>query len=216
MIHNSKIGLVKESLIEMMHVAAYCIEYKKTDKSLWGLNATGGILGFPSTILLFSVIDCLGSIFLHNNLFKVIVDGKERNITNTAQHIYILNSKYFNLDLSQIDLENIYQNVRSTLTHNSLLPEGYYLQIGESENQPFKIAISENGERIYFVNLIPLNIMTKKAVQLMLQDIDNGEIEFEKSSIIQNISKRDLKTPIYADAQNPEQYVVKVKNWVKE
>jgi len=148
-IHGNKIGLVKESLIEMLHLAEYAVTYRKTDKAIWGDNATGGILGFPATVVLFSIIDCLGSYFANNENFNVVIDGKSCFIRNASQHIYILNSRYFNLDLSKIDLDNIYGNVRSPVTHNSLLPEGYILQIGENENLPFNIAINECNKRIY-------------------------------------------------------------------
>ncbi|GAH45059.1 unnamed protein product [marine sediment metagenome] len=133
MIHQEKVGLIKESLVEMIHVADYAIKYKKIDRKKWGLNAGNGILGFPTSIILFSAIDCIGSVFAGNKNFKIQIDGQQREIKTTSQHIYILNSKYFNFDLAQIDLDNIYNNVRSTLTHNSLIPDGYHLQIGENE-----------------------------------------------------------------------------------
>lgn len=156
-IHHEKIGLLKESLLEMLHVSEYTVTFKKIDKTKWADYATGGILGYPAVIILFSIIDCLGSVFAGNNKFSVIIDGKNRPIRNASQHIYILNSRYFNLDLSQIDLDNIYKNIKSTLTHNSLLPEGNILQTGEKENLPFNVAINELNGRIYFINVIKLH-----------------------------------------------------------
>jgi hypothetical protein len=41
-IHREKVGLLKESLLEMLHVAEYAVTYGKTDKAKWGDNATGG------------------------------------------------------------------------------------------------------------------------------------------------------------------------------
>jgi len=213
-IHGNKIGLVKESLIEMLHLAEYAVTYRKTDKAIWGDNATGGILGFPATVVLFSIIDCLGSYFANNENFNVVIDGKSCFIRNASQHIYILNSRYFNLDLSKIDLDNIYGNVRSTLTHNSLLPEGYILQIGENENLPFNIAINECNKRIYFINVIKLYEFTKKAVEKFLGDLNKGSLNLESSTIHSNVSKRDVPTPVYQDA--PGQYKIKIIKWIKK
>ena len=98
-IHHEKVGLLKESLLEMLHVAEYSVTYRKTDKAKWADNATGGILGYAGVVVLFSIIDCLGSAFAGDSKFSVPIDGKNRSIRNASQHIYILNSKYFNLDL---------------------------------------------------------------------------------------------------------------------
>lgn len=216
MVHSDKIELLKESLVEMIHVAEYSINYRKKDKNIWGTNAGGGGLGFPSSVLLFSVIDCIGSVFSRNNDFKIIIEGKARVINNTSQHIYILNSKYFNLDLSQIDLENIYTNIRGALTHNSIMPEGYSLQIGENENLPFNIAINELGKRIYFVNLIPLLNLTRKAVELLIADFDSKMVDFENSKTHQDVTKRDKSSPIYFNSKKPEQYQIVIKEWIKK
>jgi hypothetical protein len=215
-IHTEKIGLIKESLVEMVHAVEYAIIYKKTDKNTWGNNATGGILGFPASILLFSIIDCIGSVFAGNKNFKIIIDRKERYIKGTTQHIFILNSKYFNLDLSNLDLENIYNNVRSTLTHNSLLPEGYTLQIGTKNSSPFSIAINEFNFRIYFINLVPLFNITKIAVQDFIIDLDNGFIDFKSTRINKDIEKRDKKTILYYDPIKRGNVSFKVKKWIRE
>jgi len=216
MIHQEKVGLIKESLVEMIHIADYSVKYKKTDTKKWGLNAGNGILGFPASVILFSAIDCIGSVFSENNNFKITIDGKQREIKSTSQHIYILNSKYFKLDLTQIDLDNIYNNVRSTLTHNSLIPEGYQLQIGENEKLPFNIGINENDKRIYFVNLIPLLGATKKAIEIFINDLDCGHIDFIASAICQKIEKRDVKTPMYYDTKKPGQFTIIIKKWIKK
>jgi len=50
--HQEKVGLVKESLLEMVQVAKYAVTYKKNDHSKWAANATGGILGLPATVIL--------------------------------------------------------------------------------------------------------------------------------------------------------------------
>ncbi|MCC7331931.1 MAG: hypothetical protein IT232_04905 [Flavobacteriales bacterium] len=215
-LHLEKVGLLKESLQEMIHLADYAVTYKKTDRKKWGANATGGILGFPSTVILFSIIDCLGSVFSGDKKLKIIIDAQERQIKDTSQHIFILNSKYYNLDLSLLDLENIYKNVRSTLTHNSLMPEGYNLQVGDKEKSPFKIAINELDNRIYFINLIPLFNLTKKAVENFIKDLDSGDINFLTTKVHTTIEKRDAPTIMYYDIKKPGEFQMRIKKWVKE
>jgi hypothetical protein len=213
-IHHEKVGLLEESLLEMLHVAEYTVTYRKTDKAKWADNATGGILGYPAVVVLFSIIDCLGSVFAGDSKFTVPVDGKNKPIKKASQHIYILNSKYFNLDLSQIDLDNIYKNVRSTLTHNSLLPEGYILQTGENENLPFNVAINELNKRIYFINVIKLHEFVQKAVQEFINDLKAGNIAFKSSAVHSAVSKRDVPTPMY---QQPlGHYKIRIREWIKK
>jgi hypothetical protein len=213
-IHTYKLGLSKEAIYEMLHVAKYCITYRKDDKAQWGNNATGGILGFPATVILFSIIDCLGSYFANDPKFSVKIDGKDWRIKSSGQHIYILNSKYFDLDLSQIDLDNIYHNVRSTLTHNSMLPEGYSLQVGENEKLPFNIALNENDKRIYFINIIRLFEVTNTAINNFMDDLEMGDFIFESSDTHSIVSKRDVSTPVYLDSSG--QRYVHIKKWIKK
>lgn len=214
-LHINKVELLRESLLEMIYLADYAVTYRKTDRNKWGTNATGGILGFPSTVILFSIIDCIGSVFSGDQNFKIVIDGKERVIKDTSQHIYILNSKYFNLNLSQTDLDNIYKNVRSTLTHNSLLPEGYTLKIGDAEKNPFQIAINELDNRIYFINLIPLFKLTKSAVETFIKDLDIS-INFHQTKVHTTIEKRDAPTIMYYNFNQPGQFQIKIKEWIKE
>jgi hypothetical protein len=215
-IHLDKVGLLKESLLEMIYLADYAVTYRKTDRRKWGTNATGGILGYPSTVILFSIIDCIGSTFSGDSNFKITIDGKQRHIKDTPHHIYILNSKYFNLNLSQTDLDNIYKNVRSTLTHNSLLPEGYNLQVGENEKSPFKIAINELDSRIYFINLVPLYKATKIAIDSFIKDLNNGSINFHKTKAHTTVEKRDAPTIMYYDSRQPGQFQMRIKKWIQE
>jgi len=212
-LYQEKVELVKESLLEMLQVAEYSIAYKKAESEKWGSSAKG-ILGYPAAVLLFSIIDCMGSVFVGDTNMSISIDGNHHSIKNTSQHIFILNSKYFKLGLSKKDLNNIYSNFRSTLTHNSLMPKGYTLQVGEGERRPFKIAINEFDNRIYSLNLIPLLEVTKKAVINFMDDLDKGIIDFEETKLHKNIGKRDLKTMYY----NTEHLglVQRIKRWIIE
>ena len=216
-IHTQKIELIKESLFELLHVVDYSIKYHKTDPNIWGDHAKGGVLGFPSAIILFSIIDFLGSVFYKNESFEIIIEGKKRKIKNTSQHIYILNSKYFNLDLSQTDLENIYTNFRSTLTHNSLMPGGYYLMSNDKNLIPFEIGITEeSNHRIYYLNLNSLYHVTQKAVKEFITDLTTGEFKFEETELNKIIDHRSKKIKAYPIPNQPGQFYVPIKQWIKK
>ena len=91
-IHETPSSMLKESLDETLDAAKYCVEYKKLDKK-WGEFATGGCLGYPSAILLFSLIDSIGSYFRKNKTFEVLIDSKNEN------YLLILSRNvYFNYD----------------------------------------------------------------------------------------------------------------------
>ena len=50
--------MLKESLDEMLEAAEYFIYYKKVDEKFAPYN-TGGCLGYPGSILSFSIIDSI-------------------------------------------------------------------------------------------------------------------------------------------------------------
>ncbi len=84
---------------------------------------------YPAATLLFAAIDALGSYHRQKPGFEVSIDGKSTAIRSAAQHIYILNSEYFELDLSRDRLDETYDKCRSTLTHNAALPPGVGLRL---------------------------------------------------------------------------------------
>ena len=212
MIYEGKVDLLKEGLREQIFAAKHHIEYRKLDSNLWNDIANGGILGYPATIILFSIIDAMGSVFSGNQDFKINVGGKETVIKKTNHHIYILNSKYFGLNLEWEDLKSLYDNVRSPITHNCILPQGYTLQVGTGTDHPFYIGINENGKRIYFINLIALYKVTHTDLEEFLQDIDNGIIKYEDSKPNRVISMRDNPTAMYNLGEG--KYTIKIKKWI--
>ena len=113
-LHSTPASMLKESLIESLEAAKFCIDYRKTDEK-WGDFKTGGCLGYPGAILLFSIIDSIGSYFRKNLLFKIDIDS------DGWHHFKILNSKYFNQNLSQDFINALYAKFRSFLTHISVL-----------------------------------------------------------------------------------------------
>ena len=75
-VHKIPSSMLKESLPETLKAATFCSEYRKTDDT-WGDYKTGGCLGYPAAILLFSIIDSIGSYFRHNKNLTILMGSKK-------------------------------------------------------------------------------------------------------------------------------------------
>jgi hypothetical protein len=181
-LHRTPSSMLKESLDESLEAAKLCINYKKTD-SKWGDYATGGCLGFPAAVLLFSIIDSIGSYYRKNTDFKITIDGKSSSINAEGwEHFKILNSKYFKRSLSLHFIKALYQGFRSKLTHNSVLGRNTQMFPGQIndlymdnisyQSKGFATSKNEKNETIYLVSLSELLIYCESAVALFKTDID--------------------------------------------
>ncbi len=179
-IHDIPASMLKESLDESLEAARYCVSYIKKDGK-WGQFATGGCLGYPGAILLFSIVDTIGSYFRKNPDFKITIDGKEEIINaEGAEHFKILNSKYFNQTLSSEFIKKLYLNFRSRLTHNSILGDGT-LMLPDNDSLPqlkgknlaFILETSTDGAQAYIISLKELLGLCDSAITLFKNDIDD-------------------------------------------
>ncbi|MEB2786398.1 hypothetical protein [Algoriphagus persicinus] len=149
--HSSPSEMLLESLDEILFSARQCLDYRKTNSSIWPKpHAIGGTLGFPATLLLFSIVDTIGSYY--DNL-EVPCDGKRITIKpdKVKSHFYILNSHLFNLNLSEVDFEQIFSAIRNKLSHNSLI--GGEILLHPGKKAPFIEAKSIRGKGRYTVYL---------------------------------------------------------------
>ncbi len=177
-IHNTPSSMLKESLDELLEAVRYCADYRKNDEK-WGEFKTGGCLGYPSAILLFSIIDSIGSYFRSNINFIINIDDKKESIDSDGwQHFKILNSKYFKQHLSKIQIQTIYKKFRSLLTHNSILGKNS-IMIMENENlnngikdQAFILGKNDKGEPVYLISIKELWNLCKIAIEEFKKDID--------------------------------------------
>lgn len=160
-LHPDTISMLNESLPEYIEIAQYSIYTRKHYQP-------DGVYGYPATVLLFSVVDTIGSFYRGGKNFHVLLDGKNEYITKTSHHFYILNSKYYSLNLSKEFIDKIYDNFRSPLTHNAALPPEHYL-----DANPAPLPFSEqNGKPV--VHLIPFLEISKNAVVEFLKDISDN------------------------------------------
>lgn len=170
-LHIVPASMLKESLFETLEAAKYCAEYRKTDEH-WGQFQTGGCLGYPAAVLLFSIVDTIGSQFRGNESLLLNIDAKQTYIKGDGwEHFKILNSKYFKQNLTEAFIQILYRKFRSFLTHNSLLGKNCYLVMQNPNKEPFFIG-ERDGETIYIVSIMDLYELCKSAIDEFYKDID--------------------------------------------
>jgi hypothetical protein len=177
-IHETPSSMLKESLDETLEAARYCVYYTKTDEK-WGEFNAGGCLGYPAAILLFSLIDSIGSYFRKNENFEIVIDGKLEKINDTGwEHFKILNSNYFNQNLSIEFIKELYEKFRSCLTHNSVLGKNTIMFPDNSSinnsihGLAFGVFNDKSGNPVHAISMKELWDLCSKAVELFKQDID--------------------------------------------
>jgi hypothetical protein len=177
-LHITPSSMLKESLRETLEVAKYCADYRKTDEK-WGDYKTGGCLGFPAAILLFSLIDTIGSYYRGNKDFEILIDSENSTIEKDAwQHFKILNSEYSNQNLIEEFIKDLYSKFRSYLAHNSVLGKNaVMIQDNASWNEELKgesffIGVRSSGEKVYVISIKELYELCESAIEKFLKDID--------------------------------------------
>ena len=143
-IHKDKNSMLKESLIEMIDIADYCLKTRKEN---------GGYYGFPASIILLSLIDSIGAHYGY---------GK-------SKRFHVLNNKeLFGLNLREKSIDVLYHEYRNQLFHENLIKPGAILRMGKETDVPFEIS---TNRRISVLNLLSLLKFSKKAVSKLLSKL---------------------------------------------
>jgi hypothetical protein len=157
--HETIASLLKESLPEFLQAAEYCIGFCKDN---------GGCLGYPGAAIMFSIADSLGSYHQGRRDFTVCVDDKSKFIkTDGYQHLFIFNSEFYGLGLSETTIKKLYNNYRCLLLHNSALAPYHFLFPGDPQAPPFV----PDGSKVH-VNVQAFLRVTQKAVSIFLEKVD--------------------------------------------
>jgi hypothetical protein len=121
-------SLLRESVHEYLFVADYCVQFQKD--SAWPQREVGGCLGYPAAVMLFSIVDTIGSFHQGDAGLNLVIDGKSRDIRNEGfQHFFILNSDYYGQSLEEAAIKKLYDNFRNLLVHNaSLAPSNFLIK----------------------------------------------------------------------------------------
>ena len=178
-IHSRTEDMLKESLVDMLNGAEVCIQFKKEK---------GGCLGYPAAVLLLSIVDTIGSYYEGNKDFKIKIDGKLKTIDGDAfKHFFILNSEYYDFQLSEKFIKKIYDNYRSLLVHNGVIAPGHLITIDD----PLRRAMSEDaisnsatGKNYPSIHLKPFYRSTEFAVSKFIKKVDTVFPKSKQASII--------------------------------
>ena len=125
-IHEDELSMVRESLSQYLELARLGID-------------RADVLGYAAATLLFAFVDAVGSYHRRHPTFRVRLEGEELAINQPHDHLRILNSAYFGLDLTGDQINRLYGLTRSPLTHNAVLGAGCVLWAGT----PAREAIAE-------------------------------------------------------------------------
>lgn len=143
--------MLLESLDEFLFSAKLSLDYIKRDRAKWPKpHVLGGTLGFSATLLLFSIVDAIGS-YYENTKVQAGKSTLPIMAGNVKSHFYILNSHLFNLSLTETDFDQIYSAIRNKITHNSLI--GKEILLHPEKNTPFIKVNPIRGKGRYTVYL---------------------------------------------------------------
>jgi hypothetical protein len=166
-IHPDLKSLLRESVREYLEVAEYCLSYRKD--AAWDPDQRGGCLGYPAAVMLFSIVDTIGSFHRGSTAVPIVVDRKNVGIRKEGfQHFFILNSKYYGQHLTERTIKLIYDNFRNLLMHNASLAPDHVLLYEPKRSDPFPVVDSKQG-----VNLAPFLVVTRTAVSEFLTRLDS-------------------------------------------
>lgn len=166
-IHPDLTSLIRESLTEYLEVAQYCVKYRKD--SAWPDAQQGGCLGYPAAVMLFSIVDTLGSFYHGRSDLNIMMDGKRVHIKKGGiQHYFILNSDYYGETLDGDTIKTLYSNFRNPLVHNaSLAPSSFLRNLPDLHE-----AFPQRSGRL-MVNVPAFLEISRGAVKRFLDRIDD-------------------------------------------
>lgn len=121
------------TLSEYLTGARLCLEFVK-DETWPGY----GSLGFPAALLLFSVVDAIGS-YLRGSDEAFPVENKRKKIKrNDFQHFFVLNGEnYYQQTLTHDEIKHVYDKYRSLLVHHAIFtPAGFLVMSASPELFP--------------------------------------------------------------------------------
>jgi len=170
-IHNKQAHQQIEALLENIKVIDFCLHYNKTNE-LVQTDFTVPCLGYPAAILLFSVIDTMGSFFRGSDS-TIQVGSELKKIETASDHFIILNHNIlFNLNLSGKTIFDFYSTYRSKLTHNNSLPVNNFLIANSASDKIF--TLNSNYE-IEVINLVALFKVVESATNIFIYWLRDGQ-----------------------------------------
>ncbi len=185
-IHSDLVSLLHESLPEYLAVAKDCCEFRELDGGGVGIGSpaasgtsdqplpgaqkwqqAGACRGYAAALLLFSILDAIGSFYRNGGTRRIPVDGKDVYIDAEGfKHFYMLNSDYYGAQkLNEGSIKILYRHYRCLLSHNAALAPQQFLLNRPQDKKPFPL----EGEMLC-VNIPAFFEISATAVQCFLRD----------------------------------------------
>jgi hypothetical protein len=154
---------VIENLREFLKLAEIGLLTRKRDLD-GDFRKDDGCLGAPAAILLFSIVDSIGS--YHRGDYNLRISNHRPPHIDDDGYVqfFILNSHYFGQSLSDEEVQFLYGQYRSNLSHNAAVSGGLLIY-NEAEPELFPL---RNGARV--VNLHALYEATKTALDAFIRE----------------------------------------------
>lgn len=152
---------VIENLKEFLKLAEIGLSTRKADLD-GDMVKDEGCLGSPAAVLLFSIIDAIGSYHRGDRDLKVTNHRRPYIDDDGRVHFFVLNSHYFGQNLTGQEVQYLYSQYRSDLIHNAAVNAGVLIY-NKDERELFPV---RNGARI--VNLYALFHATRAALDAFI------------------------------------------------
>ena len=160
-----------EALSENIKVIDFCLHYNKSSEQVQ-TDFTVPCLGYPAAILIFSVIDTIGSFFRGSDA-TIQVGSEVKKIETASDHFIILNHNIlFNLNLAGKTIFDLYSTYRSKLTHNNSLPVNNFLTANSATDKIFSL---NSDEEIEVINLVALFKVVENATNIFIHWLRYGQ-----------------------------------------
>jgi hypothetical protein len=122
-VHENVGTMAVEAIQEYLAASEKCLEFRKSD---------GGCLGYPATLLLFCVVNALGTYLVGD---EVVIEGRKQKITS-GEPFRVLNHPCFGLSFREREIKKLEHAYRNKLAHAAIIDFGTSL-IGEDGQEPF-------------------------------------------------------------------------------
>ncbi len=113
-IHENQWTMAIAVIDEYLRTSQLCLEETKPD---------GGCLGYSATLLLFCVVNAMGT-YLGGD--GIVIENKEQQITK-GEPFRIFNHPLFGLDLTQQEIKQLERSYRNALVHSATIEAGAML-----------------------------------------------------------------------------------------
>ena len=150
--------LADMAIYEYLDIAHHCLITGKPG---------GGCWGYPTTLLLLSIVNTIGSYHKNDNNFTVEIEDKKYPIDGDGIECFrVLNSSYFNLNLTQKEIQRVYNFYKCLAVCDPANPKPHFLAIGTPIDPVFS---RDNQGNMTMLNLVPFYHLCVKAVSEFLK-----------------------------------------------